>query len=149
MRSRRWIGLQVDIHPSSMMFHIRLLLVLQGWLNPALTSERQCKWIARIHPSSHLSYIHPFISFDSHMRNIHPLTYEDEHADQKCYQRPGAQSGAHYIGGGVAGLDGSLCVAKDRNTAFAPHLWQKQAFLFFLKNCVYFYSAVAIIAGWV
>lgn len=50
-------------------------------------------------------HLSPFIAIREY---IHPLTYKDEHADQKCYQRPGAQSSAHDIGGGVAGLDGAL-----------------------------------------
>lgn len=57
-----------------------------------------------IHPSIYLihTYIHTWCN--------HLLTNEDEHADQKCYKCPRAESRTHYIGCGVAGLDGSLCV---------------------------------------
>lgn len=46
--------------------------------------------------------------------HIRLLTYEDEHADQQCYQCPRAESSTHYIGCGIAGLDGSLCVTRKK-----------------------------------
>lgn len=71
------------------------------------------------HPSStprHPSSIHPFISpYGATLRgHIRPLTYEDEHADQQCYECPGAESCAHYVGCGIACLDGSICVVKKK-----------------------------------
>lgn len=71
------------------------------------------------HPSStprHPSSIHPFISpCGATLRgHIRPLTYEDEHADQQCYECPGAESCAHYVGCGIACLDGSICVVKKK-----------------------------------
>lgn len=71
------------------------------------------------HPSStpaHPSSMHPFICpYGAAQRGyIHPLTYEDEHADQQGYKCPGAESRAHYVGCGTARLDGSIWLEKTK-----------------------------------